>query len=882
MRKEISIAIVLFVLIAGATIYYLVNLSTKHGSDQVEDYIPAETALLFRLQNVEDDLENLSATDIIKDIKSSELYNESVYFLQSLDTLTNDLAFQKMSKLYLGIAQVSKLKVAPFALASVHNDLSIDEVEMLLNTKNYKVVQSSVEGYKVLSIAIKDNKSLHLFVNDGVVFVTTQFIILESAVKKLNNSSTFSAFVAHKSSGNENFFINHNKIASVFNQALQPGDYLASKVLNSLEAYAAYKLIINQNQVDIYGSLERTNNDIFGRLKGQEPQTSTLLDIVPEKVAFVQIQAFNSFETWFKSVPLTDENNAKLDSIDQTLQLDLLNDVLPTLSNEWCLAVTQPVADDFASQEVIIAKVNDQETLAQLFINAAKANSDSLLFKEDYAGIQFYKLPNSPLCEILFGSTAKRIREPYFAFYQGYVILGTFLPNIKVLVDDMLIGQSISNSVGFAKMRDDITSKFNYLLYINPDKSLLIPKKYLAQQFESYYAEHTPYFSNFESIVYQLAADGSTFYNHLHFNYNKKKVQETEVLWKQKLDAEVQSGPYLVDNHNDKSKECLFFDKENNLYLVSKAGKRNWKVKCTGKPIGEPQQIDLYKNNKLQYLFASEKKLYLLDRNGHKAGAFPLNLPSKAVVGVASFDFYNDKNYQVFVGTANSSIYGYSISGKPLPGWSPLKIDAPLSMPIQYFKKSGKTYLFGISNKGTLYVWDLDGKQAIEPIEVKANVKNPLRMYFGANLSDCILVSSDTTGQVVKIKLNGEVSKLKMGNWSAKHQLQLEDLNGDKKKDLLFSDSKYAVAYQDNGKKLFSITSTNGDIKEFRIVDLKSNRYFGYYTDKKLISLQKADGSLLDGFPLQGENFVIADFNNDKTFELITYIKGDIIAYNLK
>ena len=57
-------------------------------------------------------------------------------------------------------------------------------------------------------------------------------------------------------------------------------------------------------------------------------------------------------------------------------------------------------------------------------------------------------------------------------------------------------------------------------------------------------------------------------------------------------------------------------DQDHVLYLYSNTGKLFWKKQLAGKIIGPIQQVDLYKNNRLQMAFRTQDKLIVLDRNG--------------------------------------------------------------------------------------------------------------------------------------------------------------------------------------------------------------------------------------------------------------------------
>ncbi len=72
---------------------------------------------------------------------------------------------------------------------------------------------------------------------------------------------------------------------------------------------------------------------------------------------------------------------------------------------------------------------------------------------------------------------------------------------------------------------------------------------------------------------------------------------------------------------------------DNSLVLIDHNGRQLWKIAFPGKIVGEPVQIDIYGNMKIQYLIAEGSSLHLIDRLGREVKKFPLALPGAAKSG---------------------------------------------------------------------------------------------------------------------------------------------------------------------------------------------------------------------------------------------------------
>src|SRR5690606_28612127 len=87
--------------------------------------------------------------------------------------------------------------------------------------------------------------------------------------------------------------------------------------------------------------------------------------------------------------------------------------------------------------------------------------------------------------------------------------------------------------------------------------------------------------------------------------------------------------PSIVRSHVDKSLEVLVQDSLNQSHLLSSTGSALWSKQMDGPIIGELFQVDYYKHGKLQYLFATEGKLHIIDRLGNYVPPFPVTIGAK-------------------------------------------------------------------------------------------------------------------------------------------------------------------------------------------------------------------------------------------------------------
>ena len=169
--------------------------------------------------------------------------------------------------------------------------------------------------------------------------------------------------------------------------------------------------------------------------------------------------------------------------------------------------------------------------------------------------------------------------------------------------------------------------------------------------------------------------------------------EKPKTAWESRIDAPVSSKPFIVTNHDDNSTEILVQDENNNLYLINSSGLEIWKIQLDESIFGNVYQIDAFKNGKLQYLFSTKSKIYLLDRLGNNVKNFPITLRSKASSPLSVFDYENNRNYRIAIACEDKKIYLYDETGKIVKGWNFNNSENLVSSEISHYTIDNKDYL---------------------------------------------------------------------------------------------------------------------------------------------------------------------------------------------
>ena len=135
------------------------------------------------------------------------------------------------------------------------------------------------------------------------------------------------------------------------------------------------------------------------------------------------------------------------------------------------------------------------------------------------------------------------------------------------------------------------------------------------------------------------------------------------------IQVEVPEGPFTVKNSGTGKNNTFSQSSNGSLALRDENGKGLWSIPFSGKICGNVETIDYYGNGKLQFLFASGSKLYLIDRLGRFVNPFPVDLGKTVVLGPGAYDFTGAHGYTAMVLHDDNSIGMYDLHGKLRQDW---------------------------------------------------------------------------------------------------------------------------------------------------------------------------------------------------------------------
>ena len=849
--------------------------------------LPASALMVYEGQKPEESFARLRGTDIYKFLEANATLNK---FGQDFDFYES--LFSKSDKLKALLAKNPLIASLHFTGANNADLLFLNQTEEKYTrdefykffkdlNKDLDFSERNFDGTSIYDAKDAGKNDVFSFaLIHGIFALSKNSALVEDAIHAYDaNKSKSPAFIDSVSAADkrERIFINFRNIGTALAPFVQPNYRDAVNGLKDYIGFGSYILDAENNGFTLKGTIAGDENCFLpAAFKESNTNENSILDMIPARSSVVMEWSVNDFAKYEKAYLAfrTKTSGKDYDDAWKRYQSEFKfsdETFFKLFKGEWAYVLPEAPSESDTLSPLLICKIDSNAYGIMDSINRDPHKSE--INYTNYSGPKAGPIHRSQLKNmtgLLFGNLFSGIIDPYYTRIGEYMVFANTSEGIINFVNDNITGHSIKTSSGWKSVAEKTDTKGNFFLYMNPADVSALGGKMTVSENRDDYKNNIALINGLDALFFTAGNANSS----VVLSRTSRESREVESSWETALGAEAASPPQLI--HNSDNSDVIFIsDKDNNAYLINSSGRVLWK-KIMDEPLsGTAAPIDLFDNGITEYLFASKNTLYLLDKEGKDAGNYPLHLGSRSTSGVALFDFNANHNYTYFVGTQNNRIYGYNGNGKPLPGWNPQMIDAPLVMPLQSFNVKGDIYLMGVSNRGTVYVWRPDGDRTIKPVELKTRFSNPFKFTSGKKLSDFSFVSVDTNGVLHRVTMEREITKRNYSTTDGKVFFEMADLDSNGKEQYIISNGKNISGYEKDKKK-WKIKTDHSLEYAPQLYPVDGHTWIGYVdAEKNKIYLVNHEGRKYRGFPLEGTMpFIIHDFNNDGSLELITVSKG--------
>ncbi len=813
---------------------------------------------------------------------------------------------------------------------------------VLFPEPEFSYAEIDYTGYKITSATTADSKkSFHYCFTGGMVIASQNLVLVQQSLLQLTengitknpsferitksmNSEPDVAFFVNQQLFPDFLleFVNSSSLAEMneFGEEIKRNHYRNVRDFKRFSSWNELEAEFNDNDILLKGITvaNDTANHFLSVFNGQEPQRSGAGDILPKNTSFYTSYSFSNkklffdkLEKYFSLAGSFYKREDLIGKMESDLRIGFKKTFQSMVKSEMIVAVTDIPSEVSLKTNYFIFDVNGktktENILDSMLLNYA--NRKNLLLddfktvysideKKHFTIIEF-PFPSFP--GIWLGKPFYTSQAKFAVFYKDYLVFCNSENGIQNYLNNMEGGLQLVSDNRFKRTKSNTGSKSNISSYFNMGRILNLSDEILSTDLSKKLEKKKSILRKLQAVNWQIGGGKGVYANEINLILDDGKLEEetkneggvdlgvmqnsgnTQTAWQCNIGYQLITKPIFTHNHADKeNREIMVQDKSTKLHQISSDGVIRWSIDI-GEPImSEVNQIDYLANGKLQYLFSTKTRLFIVDRNGVNLEGFPVSFPAKATNGVSVLDYENNRIYRYFVACDDKKIYAYDKAGKIMSGWVFEGTKSEVSTPIQHFKVKGKDYIVFKDRYG-IYIQNRKGESVAKTAAEFENSRNQLILGIGKTPE---FIATDTKGTIYNIDFNGNFTQKKVGKFDDKHFFTASDLNGDKSLEYVFVDGKELTILDESGTVLFTqkfqntiqnqpnIYSFGSNLKKIGVVDSKANHIY----------LLDITGKQHAGFPLQGAtDFSIGkNTQSAKNLSLIVGTKGgSVYCYTL-
>ncbi len=893
------------VVCAGLLLVILLNRFDKITPIEVLQVIP-EDALLF-LEDI--DYEYLSESiipgsrvwiDFVNTAGRSDLDSMTRMILSQVNSSEALLDLLYEEGLNLSLHLVGKDQVLPLLYVKYSGSVTDHDFEQLI--LELLDGEAMVNGRKYEAEVMYDVSGRPGFFPErfsfacinGIGLFSPSSMLVESSIRTMHSEADLSTDEGLKmirgTAGkyvHANIYINYANLHHLFYPFVEQSSWNKIELFSKLASWGELDLDVKEDAIMLNGmSYASTELPLFlNAFKEQSPVKMEVHEMMPSGTSYFlhlgisdPIKFRAQVTDYCAGQGLQEGIETEKSRVEEIYGFDPLEDLVNTVDDEiaWFSIEGETMRPE---EEVVVIETRSRSETREMVshwiqqylqVHAFDMQSLRQVYQLDnQTSFEIYHLPDHFFKGLLPG----RLFNSYFTVYENYLIFGPSVEVLsRVIYQNVLHKTFISDPV-FKEMSDYLSNRSNISLFFRPYAYMDYKRDLLHERVSGLLESMEIFLRRIPGVVLQYSTEGDVWYQSISSKYTSQIKEKALTVWESLLDSAAMMKPALVKNHNTSEKEIFIQDAGHWIYLINSTGRILWKQRLEGPILGEINQVDFYKNGKLQYLFNTAEKIHLIDRNGNYVERYPISLRSDATNPLALFDYDKNKDYRLFVAGEDRKIYAYDIEGNIVTGWKFGKTESQVYGIIQHFRIGDKDYIVA-SDKNRAYFLDRRGRDRIKVKErVVISPQNPFTLDMNIREDKPRWVSTDTAGNVIGIYLDGATSTLLSQKVSREHYFQMQDMDKDGISEFIFADGNELNVLRQDGSRLFGYRVREEikdmpDIYKFSASDIKIG-----ITDRprNRIYLINSDGSLYEGFPLEGSTqFSIGYFaGSDSRFNLI-------------
>ena len=609
----------------------------------------------------------------------------------------------------LSLHYSSKNSVSFLQIMALDASLQNEAEQLLQRMQNAKKRYNGVAVYTVCD-------GIVAAVHNNLLLASSSSYVLESSIRHLENSTSILdkpefEQLLRKNGLSTCLYINHNQIGKLFSGVVEREFLGYSDFVMKFASWSCFKLAAQPGKLIMQGVHENFSDESrFSNVyENQDAKKSLMGRILPASTIFAVSMPTFSMHEYLKSHNLYLEMQKKVGTF-AFLQKKAQGEK-KTAPRDWVdsLGIEEIIAAYCKLGEkcewITVIRQKQQFALNHMISSVVeKETPDVLPF-----GYQGY-------IASVFGELFSHCNEEYSCRTGAWTVIGP-----KTVVEEFANGNAtfftLEDYLAQTPAKGDIEAEATLKIIANLKEA----GDSIMQVFKPYYrgaVERQMQKNNFEFMTADIFyAEGvphfkASFYGSVMERLPQPPVREDGTGMTFAIDSTiiVPQGPFEVKDVAKKSTAYLEQLPNMKLRYLDAAKKGVWAIPFETPICGYVEQIDLYANGRLQMLFASEDKLYLLDRTGKYVRGYPARLPKKVVLGPRLLRNVNGVRYSILVLNEDNTISWRDISGKAINEFTDIVAPEFVKELPEFLKLGGNRY-WVLRAPSQLLLYTIDGKR---------------------------------------------------------------------------------------------------------------------------------------------------------------------------
>ncbi|MEO8068207.1 MAG: hypothetical protein ABI599_10995 [Flavobacteriales bacterium] len=626
------------------------------------------------------------------------------------------------------------------------------------------------------------------------------------------------------------------------------------------EGWAALDIRSKPDALLLSGLLKpASNNGVLKAISGQTVGHNAVLRVLPANTQLLQLQHISDARRWLAER----EVGAPADSL---LAEALFHWV------QGSLAFATTAAGDSAATDYVVLQAGDPGAAEKALLGlCGEAACDS----STYRAVRLNALPVLDPFGGSLGPPFDAITAPHWCLLGDKVVMAKERVALERAIDAWTDGTALAADIRASAFFENIATESALTYWCNVGAASTWVEKHMTPAGAAQWHGYASAVSELGGFALQVSPGQHGFFNldvRLQHGGASSNGATTEVsdnaLWSITLRAPLARDPYLVLDHTTGTRYVLAQDTDNGLTAVSSTGKVMWSHELDGPILGTLQQVDRFKNGKLQLLFNTAQRVYMIDRNGKDVEGWPVLVKEKCSGPLAVLDYEGTKDYRILVTTEEAGILNLMPDGKPVNGWAAARMQAASGGPVRHLRVKNNDFLLAIDTDGNVYLLDRKGAPRLA-----ARLKLPPRatvldVRMGITIGSCAIVWTDENGAVQSGTIDGVVKEL---GPAAPGTATIADVDGDGAPEVIRSSAdRLSITSSATQSWTRSLGCALAGAARSVSLGKTRNAVAVACADGERLWIMDPSGKPLPEMPLSGgKYFAIGDINKDGNPEIV-------------